>query len=299
MPFPDTRRCMGPAAGREPWLPRQPRCPRWPLGKSLGFARRGVRSDRGSDPPSGHLRPRVGLRSDLLTDSVLLLLHEDEVLGAPDHVFHVGDLVPWNDDEEGRILPRAFVILDRDVDLLDATVVAALAHNGECLDDAREGSVHVLDLLVDRTEERLVRSDPRLPIGIGCVANSHRAAILLPVDHETRGRSTVPGSGRGREPLPGSCGLARLELACAVAELVCELSSLLLAALLNDFAGAPRGFLRDRFAAVECFLACRPRLVFQLVRELAEAGVLGLARRKEHSDQEPDCSGRNAEADRV
>src|SRR3954449_12640389 len=124
MSFQDTRRCRGSAAGREPWLPRQPRCPRWPLERSIGFARRAVRSDRGRDPPSRHLRPRVALRSDLVTDSVLLLLHEDEVLGALDHVFHVGDLVPWNDDEEGRILPRAFVILDRDVDLLDATVVA-------------------------------------------------------------------------------------------------------------------------------------------------------------------------------
>src|SRR3954469_15911996 len=111
-----------------------------------GFARRAAPSDRSGDPLSTlQLLARVGRGRDLLTDRAVLL--DDEEPGSTlDHVFDVGDLVPGNDHEQRWPPPYTFVILNRDLNLLDARVVAALAHNSKCLNRAPESSVHALDL---------------------------------------------------------------------------------------------------------------------------------------------------------
>src|SRR3954452_2849762 len=131
-----------------------------------GFARRAAPSDRSGDPLSTlQLLARVGRGRDLLTDRAVLL-DDEEPGSALDHVFDVGDLVPGDDHEQRWIPPHTFVLLKRDVNLLDAGVVAAFAHNSKRLNRAPEASAHALDLFVARAKESLIRGEPRPPLVI-------------------------------------------------------------------------------------------------------------------------------------
>src|SRR6185437_15149984 len=81
-----------------------------------------------------------------------------------DHVLDVRDHVAGLDREQRRVGAQPLVLVRRDLDLLDAARVAALADERHRAGDLAERLVDLLDLLVDAAEDLLVASDPFLTL---------------------------------------------------------------------------------------------------------------------------------------
>src|ERR687887_1733453 len=86
---------------------------------------------------------------------------DDEVAAVTPHdPLDVRDLVARLDREAGRVGAQFAVLVDGEVDLLDAVELAALAEDAHRPGERPESLVHALDLVVHLPEEVLVPADP-------------------------------------------------------------------------------------------------------------------------------------------
>src|SRR5919198_638689 len=120
---------------------------------------------------------------------------DDEVAAVTPHdPLDVRDLVARLDREAGRVGAQFAVLVDGEVDLIDAVELATLAEDAHRPSDRPEGLVDALDLVVHLPEEGLVPADPLRPL-VHAVDATPLAAEGVP----SARRNSCPGGCHGGE----------------------------------------------------------------------------------------------------
>src|SRR5438128_974993 len=118
---------------------------------------------------------------------------------------------------------------------------------------------------------------------------SHDAATLTEISIRRNQPRAFGERGRAHGPALRWCRSAtRCHVLRALPQGVGQLLALIAPALLNRLGGALRGTLGDVLAAIERFLPGLPRVLLQLIGELAQPRVLCPARRHDHPREEAD-----------